>query len=265
MVFATGVAHSVHLRDEFRRSGVWAEHIDGSTPVDERDEILARLSEGKVELVTNCMVLTEGWDQPDLSCCILARPTKHIGLYRQMVGRVLRPSPGKTHALIIDHAGAVFQHGFAEDQIVWTLDKDRRAQNRTHASRFVLNGRELTTCPECSAIRWSGKQCSSCGWRPVPKPRHVDVADGDLARVDRDGRIREGRATPADKVSFHRQLLWIARENGYKPGWAAHKHKEKFGAWPESRDATPEPPSDAVRSWVRSRNIAYAKAMKRAS
>ena len=64
VVFAVNVAHSVHLRDEFRRSGVLAEHIDGSTPVEERDRILASLAAGKIEIVTNCQVLTEGWDCP---------------------------------------------------------------------------------------------------------------------------------------------------------------------------------------------------------
>ena len=93
VVFATGVQHSVHLRDEFRRSGVRAEHIDGQTPTLERDAILAGLARGDIELVTNCMVLTEGWDQPEVQCLILARPTRHMGLYRQMVGRGLRPAP----------------------------------------------------------------------------------------------------------------------------------------------------------------------------
>lgn len=60
-----------------------AEHIDGSTPTEDRDAILAKLSRGEIDLVTNCMVLTEGWDQPDVSCIVLARPTKSMGLYRQ--------------------------------------------------------------------------------------------------------------------------------------------------------------------------------------
>ena len=64
VAFAVNVAHSVHLRDEFVKSGVRCEHIDGSTPKDERDATLARLASGEIELVTNCMVLTEGWDMP---------------------------------------------------------------------------------------------------------------------------------------------------------------------------------------------------------
>jgi DNA repair protein RadD len=111
VVFATSVAHSIHLCEEFAKSGVKVEHIDGKTPKDERDEILKRLSRGEIEVVTNCMVLTEGWDQPDVACCVLARPTKSMGLYRQMAGRIIRPAPGKNHALILDHAGAVFRSG----------------------------------------------------------------------------------------------------------------------------------------------------------
>src|SRR4029434_729582 len=55
--FATGVKHSVHIRDEFRRAGIVAEHLDGGTPTDERGSILKGLALGKVDLVTNCAVL----------------------------------------------------------------------------------------------------------------------------------------------------------------------------------------------------------------
>ena len=96
VVFATGVAHSLHLRDEFRRNGIVAEHIDGSTPIEERAAILAALASGAAEVCCNAMVLTEGWDCPEVSCLVLMRPTKSLGLFRQMVGRVLRPAPEKS-------------------------------------------------------------------------------------------------------------------------------------------------------------------------
>jgi superfamily II DNA or RNA helicase len=133
--FATGVEHSVAIRNEFRRLGVMAEHLDGSTPTDERDAILKGLAEGRVELVTNCAVLTEGFDCPEIGCLILARPTKSFSLLRQMIGRALRPSPGKADAIILDHSGSVFIHGLPDDDIAWTLDTDGRAVNRTHAAR----------------------------------------------------------------------------------------------------------------------------------
>jgi superfamily II DNA or RNA helicase len=129
--FATSVSHSVHIRDEFIASGVRAEHIDGTTPMDERDATLVRLASGEVEVVTNCMVLTEGWDMPVLGCIILARPTKQMGLYRQMIGRGLRPAPGKTNCIVIDHSGATYRLGFAEDYVEWTLHPDHRRDCRS--------------------------------------------------------------------------------------------------------------------------------------
>jgi DNA repair protein RadD len=70
--------------------------------------------------------------------------------------------------------------------------------------------------------------------------------------------------SPDDLASWHRQLTFIAQERGYKPGWVAFKFKEKFGKWPADRTVVPEEPTSEVRSWVRSRMIAYAKAQQRA-
>jgi superfamily II DNA or RNA helicase len=206
------------------------------------------------------MVLTEGWDQPDVSCIVLARPTKHPGLYRQMVGRVLRPATGKDHALVLDHAGSVFAHGFVEEDVIWRLDQDRLAENPEQRARAENQKRALTTCPECHAIRTQGQPCSACGWRPKPKPHHVEVVDGDLARVERNGKIT---ATPVDKRRFYAELIWIVREKGKNPGWARHLFQQKFGYWPAGTDPTPMPAAQATRSWVRSREIAYAKARGR--
>ena len=128
VAFAVNVEHSIHLRDEFVRHGVKAEHIDGSTPKADRDAVLKRLEIGELEIVTNCMVLTEGWDMPEVGCCILARPTKQLGLYRQMVGRVLRTATGKTNAIVLDHSGAVHRLGLVEDRVEWMLAEDRKAE-----------------------------------------------------------------------------------------------------------------------------------------
>ena len=269
VVFAVDVAHSVHLRNEFRRAGVLTEHIDGSTPLEERDRILAQLAAGTIEVVTNCMVLTEGWDQPNVSCLVLARPTKSLGLYRQMVGRCLRPWPGKTDALILDHAGATFEHGFVEDPIEWTLFEDRRAENKVHKARGTPHAPSLTTCPECSSVRFEGRPCPVCNWRPKPKPKPVEVAQGELGVLSRNRKARDYIYSPEEKRSFYAQLLWIVREKGWKPGAASHRYKEKFGVWPAppwiEPPPTPEPPTPEVRSWSKSRDIAYAKARAKAA
>jgi len=256
--FAVNVSHSVHLRDEFIHSGVRAEHIDGTTPKPERDAALARLASGDIELITNCMVLTEGWDMPEVGCCILARPTRKIGLYRQMIGRVLRPADGKTDAIIIDHSGAVFRHGLAEDPVVWTLDPDRYAESEAHEAQSLDPKSRLLECTQCGSIRISGEPCSHCGFLPQRPPRAVSYADGDLGLVDR-GKTIAPIYDPAERLRWHGELTGIAIERGYKPGWASVTYKEKFGCWPVSRTTEPIPPSLEVRSWVRSRMIAYAK------
>ena len=212
VVFAVNVSHSVHVRDEFRRSGVLAEHIDGTTPLEERKRILTGLATGKVDIVCNCAVLTEGWDRPEASCLVLARPTKSLGLYRQMVGRVLRPAVGKTDALILDHSGAVFMHGFPDDEIVWALHEDRRAENTSHSARGQhSHAPALTTCPECCAVRFEGKPCPACGWRLVKKPKSVEVADGELGEVSRHCHVKANVYSAEEKQRFYRQLLWIEK------------------------------------------------------
>jgi DNA repair protein RadD len=261
--FAVNVQHSIHIRDEFIKSGVPAEHLDGGTPKPDRDAILARLESGETELVSNCMVLAEGWDLPEVSCVILARPTKKIGLYRQMIGRVLRPAPGKFNAVVLDHSGAVFRHGFVEDRVEWTLDPDKRSEAPVHAEHPVGNhGPHLLECSKCAAIRVAGEACQHCGFLPQRPPRAIAFRDGDLALVDRKSRSAQAISDPGERMRWLGMLAHIAKERGYKPGWAAHKYKEKFGTWPPASVA-PIPPSQEVRSWVRSRDIAYAKARQK--
>jgi DNA repair protein RadD len=260
VAFTVNVSHSIHLRDEFIKSGVRAEHVDGSTPKPERDASLARLASGEIELISNCMVLTEGWDMPEVGCCILARPTKKMGLFRQMIGRVLRPAPGKVDAIVLDHSGAVFRHGFVEDPVSWTLDPDLRATNPKHAARSEDPASRLLECTQCGALRLAGEPCGHCGFLPQRPPRAISFEDGDLAEIGRDRRTTPNIYDPELRNRWHGMLVHIATERGYKPGWTAYKYKEKFNAWPPW-GARPEPiePTPEVRSWVRSRQIAYAK------
>lgn len=268
VVFASGVQHSIHIRDEFVESGVKAAHIDGSTPKDERDEILRQLGTGEITVVSNCMVLTEGWDMPDVGCAVLARPTKKLGLYRQMIGRVLRPAPDLQDAIIIDHSGAVFRHGFAEDNVGWSLSHDKLAENVTHASRKEVrefgDRSRLVECTQCGALRVGGEACRHCGFKPARLATFVATTDDDLALATRGG-SRPISYTPEQRHEWHRMLAGIQALRGYSPKWARANYHEKFKCWPPHGAITPMSPSDEVLSWVRSRQIAFAKSKERAA
>jgi DNA repair protein RadD len=259
IAFACSVAHSIHIRDEFIKSDVRAEQLDGSTPKDQRDAMLARRASGETEVVTNCMVLTEGFDCPDIGCIALARPTKKMGLYRQMIGRGLRPADGKGDVVILDHSGAVYRHGLPEDRVDWTLDPDHHAEAPAHQARLKDKATGLIECTQCSALRLGGQACPACGFLPKRPAQYIAHIEGEL------GLVNGGKAIKpwSDPVQWLGMLTHIAEERGYKPGWIAHKYKEKFGDWPQSRAAMPIKPSLEVLSWVRSRNIAFAKAKER--
>jgi superfamily II DNA or RNA helicase len=262
VVFAVNVAHSIHLRDEFCRSGVRAEHVDGSTPKDVRDAILERLASGETEVVCNCMVLTEGWDMPEVGCCVLARPTKKMGLYRQMIGRVLRTAPGKSDAIVLDHSGAVYRHSRPEDHVEWTLDPDKHAASAEHQARQQESGGGLIECTQCSALRVGGQPCPHCGFLPVRPAKYVPIQDGDLRLVDGKKAGAPALQSQEDRIEFYAELRGLAHEEGKPDKWAAAFYKQKHGgfppwAWNYHQTKEPKP---TTRSWVRSRQIAYAKA-----
>lgn len=115
LLFAPTVEAAYAFADAFNEEGIKTEVVHGALPREERRGILTRLREGATQVVSNCMVLTEGFDDPTVSCAVIARPTKSTGLYQQMVGRVLRPdlslpSGERGHALILDVVGISRQH-----------------------------------------------------------------------------------------------------------------------------------------------------------
>ena len=151
-----------------------------------------------------------------------------------MIGRVLRPADGKTDAIVLDHSGAVFRHGFVEDPVEWTLDPDRRAESPAHAARCEHYASRLLECSQCGAVRVAGEPCGHCGFLPQ-RPPQVDsqFEDGELGQVGRDRRVNPNLYDPELRNALARHARCISPiERGYKPGWAAHKYKEKFGAWP---------------------------------
>jgi DNA repair protein RadD len=227
VAFSVDVDHAVHIRNRFRQAGVPAEYICGTTPLKEREQILAALASGETKVVANCMVLTEGWDCPPVSCVILARPTKQLGLFPQMAGRGLRPHEGKTDCVFLDHAGAVYRHGLPSDDVAWTLNVDSRAENITAAARKRSAAIEIAKCPECSAILGGPPPCWSCGWQPKPsRGRDVEFFDGELGLVA-NGKTHSAPMSHAQQIQFYREVRGYALLRGKKDGWGYHACKAK--------------------------------------
>ncbi len=176
IAFAAGVAHSQHLTEAFRAAGVAAEHLDGTTPREERDAILGRLREGVTRVVCNVGVLTEGFDEPSVKVVAVARPTKSLALWLQMAGRGLRPWQD-TPALLLDHAGGYQAHGLPQDDRVWSLE------GRTAKSSGGGGGPRA--CPECRRVVPVGAvECPACGYVwPARKVAELEEVEGELARV----------------------------------------------------------------------------------
>jgi DNA repair protein RadD len=232
--FACGVQHSLHLRDTFLARGIKAAHIDGNTPDSQRDDILAELSAGRLTVVFNAMVLTEGWDQPDVSVAMLVRPTKSFGLYLQMAGRIQRPFPGKESALLIDHAGAVHQHGFPDEEVPWSLDDKSKVEDRIaqKKSKEPTEQRQIT-CEKCSAVFAGRPSCPRCGHLIERKAKEVAQEKGELAEVVRDKLNR--MHSIADKQKWWDTCLGWAVGNGMKVGAAAHRYKQQYGVFPNHK------------------------------
>ncbi|MFJ3826209.1 DEAD/DEAH box helicase [Streptomyces nodosus] len=113
VVFTPTVATAQAAAEALRAAGITAAPVWGDMSRDDRRATLARYTAGDVQVLTNCMVLTEGFDAPHTSCAVIARPTKSPGLYVQMAGRALRPAAGKRDALLLDVMGASTRHKLA--------------------------------------------------------------------------------------------------------------------------------------------------------
>jgi superfamily II DNA or RNA helicase len=217
------------------RLGSTCKTITGTTPHAERDASIARFRAGGLSCLSNVQCLTEGVDVPEASVCMIARGCRHQGAYLQMVGRVLRPAPGKTHAVVIDLGGVSHIHGLPCEDREYSLDG--------RAIRAKLE--PLRVCPECGRTQPAARDhCEGCGFVfPVAPPRPARVWDVPLelaraaAATDKERGIvrwREKMATMDEgsrRTEYHR-LQALGASKNYKPGWAKYQYKLRFGTWP---------------------------------
>lgn len=229
-VFARTVKQSQEISAALQMAGVVAAHVDGTTAKGARDRTVELFRRGAIDVLSSVGVFTEGTDLPRAAVILLARGCDHVGTYLQMVGRGLRPAPGKGRALVVDLLGSVHKHGLPDDPRVWSLE-----------GRAVRDARDevpaLTQCLGCGAVWRSGARrvCGRCGWE-MPAPPAPKVAEREM--VDLRDRLRphvEGLRPHAPAEAKARKLADLrstAAARGYKPGWVQARFRAIYGHAP---------------------------------
>ena len=157
VVFCSTVAHAEHVTEAFREAGVPAALVTGTLEASERKGILDAYAAGRLRVVVNVAVLTEGWDHPPTSCVVLLRPSSYKSTMIQMVGRGLRtidpaehPGIVKSDCVVLDFGTSSLTHG--------TLEQDVDLEGHTPTGEAPTK-----TCPACAAdIPLGARECPLC-------------------------------------------------------------------------------------------------------
>lgn len=170
LVFCSGVKHAFHVRDQLRAMGATAETVTGSTPQGEREQIIHAYKTGRIKYLTNCDVLTTGFDAPETDLLAVLRKTKSPGLWVQMVGRGMRIAPGKADCVVLDFAGNTDEHG--------PIDQIRPPRRPSKSGEFEAPQK---TCPICNTLSLAFARACPCGFEfPIGEgsgtPTHMAVA-----------------------------------------------------------------------------------------
>lgn len=253
LCFAVDRAHAQAIQKQFLRAGVEFGYCDAHTDLVERKVLFDRMKARKIAGICNVGTLTTGVDA-DVRTLILARPTKSASLFVQIIGRALRTAPGKSEAVIIDHSDTTLRLGLPCSIMRTKLSTGDKRESKGEVEPPV---RTPKPCPKCATVKPVGvHQCPKCGFEPE-NVRAIEAAEGELVAI-KPGKTRE--ATQGEKQLWYSMLLHIQRERGRSLGWVSHSYRDKFGVWPKGLQLIPAEPSPQVRSWVKAKDIRFAKA-----
>jgi superfamily II DNA or RNA helicase len=215
IAFCCSVAHAEAVADLFQRDGIAAASIDGSMDAAQRRQLLSDLGTGKLKVLTSCALIGEGVDVPSVGGCILLRPTASVALHLQMIGRCLRPQPGK-RAVVLDHVGNTLRLGHHLEPREWALDGIRKRDREAAPS--------VKVCPQCFATSASAVQvCRECGYVFAPQERReLQQVDGELVEMAVAKRREQSSARDLDA------LRELAQQRGYKRGWAERVYQARL-------------------------------------
>jgi DNA repair protein RadD len=192
VVFATDVATSGRIAEQFNSWGIPAASVSAQTDSGVRDDTMRRLRDGRLLVVVNVDLLGEGVDVCAIDVVIMARPTASLAVYMQQFGRALRINPANPDkvALVIDHVSNIRRFGFPDRPRIWTLDRRQKRAPKEKDPELI----DVLICTETGrpyeAIEIAN--CPHCGQSHVPVRdgatggRAIEVVAGDLTRLSAD-------------------------------------------------------------------------------
>jgi superfamily II DNA or RNA helicase len=212
IAFCCSVAHAEAVAKLFNDHGVAAASIDGTMDSATRERLLSDLGAGRLKVLTSCALIGEGVDVPSVSGCILLRPTQSVSLHLQMIGRCLRPQPGK-QAIVLDHVGNTQRLGHHLEKRQWSLDGTPKRDREKAPS--------VKVCPKCFSCMASAKPvCPDCGHEFTVERRDLVHVDGELVEVNQ----QVDRKREQSQARTVEELIAIGKRRGMKnpTGWARH-------------------------------------------
>lgn len=247
LVFCVNIEHAENVADCIRERGVTCEVVTGKTPKAERSRILRDFKAGKIQALTNCNVLTTGFDAPGTDLLALMRPTQSTGLYVQMIGRGLRIAEGKDDCLVLDFAENAIRHGPID-----TITDSLKTENPREKGDGEAAGKK---CPGCTHIVAAAvSMCPHCGHefpkKPVNiKPRHTGgkilsdkVADDwhPVRRVSYDKHHKLGSPCSVKvtyDIGFAKVSEWVCFDHdGFAKKKAVEWWRDRYKLWIERKD-----------------------------
>ena len=256
VVFASGVEHGRDLARQFNERGYNFVSISYKEDGDFKNETIEDFSrpDTKITGLIATDILTRGFDVPDVMIGVSARPfSKSFSSHVQQMGRIMRPCDGKTHGVWLDHSGNYLRFRKDWDELFDEGVTDLKDGTESTKKEPEEKVKKESKCGGCGALWiWPDRVCGECGWtRPMKEVLNVP---GKMVELEPQNRL------VGENQNFYSELMFYSRMRGYKDGWAAHKYKERFGAFPRGLSAEVKSPSFKTLQWIKSRNIAYAKA-----
>ena len=216
IVFCASVKHAEHVAASFRDGGYSAVSLNGGSGREFRRMAIADYRRGALQVLASADIFSEGFDVPGIHAAIMLRPTSSEGLYLQQVGRALRTAPGKSEALIFDHAGNCQRFGLPTDARDWHLTYDET----TIKAKPKISVR---VCPKCwAASSGRSRACTNCGHEFPVESREVDHRDGELVELTPEQIAKRAERMQRGRAKSLQELEEFGRMKGYASGWAAH-------------------------------------------